>query len=72
MIDASSAATIESHTPSSSQNIGKIMTAATWKTSVLKNEMSADVRPSLKAVKKDEPNIENPENRNENEKILNA
>lgn len=48
------------------------MTAAHWNTSVRKNEMSSEVSPSLSAVKNDEPKIENPESRNENENILNA
>ena len=70
--DITSAATIESQIPSSFQMSGKISTAAIWNTSVRRKEMSADVRPSPSAVKNDEPKIENPESRNENEKIENA
>ena len=67
-----SAATIDSQIPLSSQMRGKRSTAAIWNTSVRKNEISAEVSPSPSAVKNDEPKIENPESRNENEKIENA
>ena len=67
-----SAATIENQMPSSPQSCGKISSAATWNTSVRKKEISAEVRPSPSAVKKDEPKMEKPESRNENEKIANA
>ena len=60
-----SAATLDSQIPSSSQMSGKMSTAAIWNTSVRKNEMSAEVSPSPSAVKNDEPKIENPESRNE-------
>ena len=63
--DMTSAATIDSQIPSSSQMSGKMSTAAIWNTSVRKNEMSAEVSPSPSAVKNDEPKIENPESRNE-------
>ena len=36
------------------------------------NEISAEVSPSLRAVKKDEPYIAIPENKNENENIVKA
>ena len=62
-----STTTIDAQIPSSSQIIGRIITAAIWKTSVLKNEIIADVRPSLSAVKNDEPKIAIPAKRNENE-----
>ena len=70
--DMTSAATIDSQMPSSSQISGKMSTAATWNTSVRKNEMSAEVIPSPSAVKNDEPKIEKPDSRKENEKIENA
>ena len=39
---------------------------------ILKNEISAEVSPSLRAVKKDEPYIAIPENKKENENIVKA
>ena len=51
---------------------GKIKTAATWKTKVLKNEIIAEIGPLFNAVKKDEPKMANPANKNEKEKIKNA
>ena len=62
----SSATTIEYHIPSSPQISGKIKTAALWNRRVLRKEMSAEVNPSLRAVKKADPKIENPTKRNEN------
>ena len=50
---------------------GKTSTAIIWNTSVLMNDMSADTRPLLSAVKNDEPNIAIPEKRKANEYILN-
>ena len=58
--------------PSTFQNNGKISTAATWNISVLKKDIEADVKPSFSAVKKEEPKIAWPENKNENEKIEKA
>ena len=52
--------------PSGKSN-GKIKTAATWKTNVLKNEIIAEIGPLFKAVKKEEPKIANPANKNEKE-----
>lgn len=52
-----SAATIEYHIPSRPKNSGKIITAALWNKSVLRNDISAEVRPSFKAVKNAEPNM---------------
>lgn len=66
-----SAATIENHIPSIPQNKGNIKTAAIWNKSERRNDMSADVRPSLSAVKNDEPNIAKPANMNVNEYIKN-
>lgn len=58
--------------PSKSKNTGRISTAASWNTSVLRNETAADIAPLFSAVKNDEVNILNPENRNVNENSLNA
>lgn len=46
-----SATTMDIQMPSMSQMVGKSSTAATWNTSVRKNEMAAEVSPSLSAVK---------------------
>ena len=54
------------HIPSSSRIRGRSITAAVWKTSVLKKEMSAEVSPSLRAVKNPESKMAKPANRNEN------
>lgn len=54
-----SATTMDIQMPSMSQMVGKSSTAATWNTSVRKNEMAAEVSPSLSAVKKLEPYIAN-------------
>ena len=73
---SASAITTESQIPYTSLPVGKtsgsVNTAITWKTSVLKNEIIADIGPLLRAVKKDEPNIANPANKKEKEKIKNA
>ena len=42
------------HTPSTPQIMGRMSTAATWKTSVRAKEMRAEVSPSFRAVKKEE------------------
>ena len=60
-----SATTTAYQTPSMPKKIGMISTAAPSKSSVLRNEISADVSPSLSAVKKPEPNIETHINRND-------
>ena len=70
MTAVTSAATEESHMPFTPNIKGSSMTAADWKTSVRKKEIRAEVKPSPKAVKKDEPNMAKPEKRNENENIL--
>ena len=72
MIDMISAPTMDSHMPSSSQMSGNSITAASWNTSVRRKDISALVRPSLSAVKNDEPKIEKPENRNANENMPKA
>ena len=41
-------------------NAGRISTTDNWNTSVLKNEIAADIKPLFKAVKNDEPNILKP------------
>ena len=64
-----SATSMEYHTPSSSKNIGSISTPSIWNTSVRKNEIAADARPLLSAVKKEEPKIQNPDIKNEKEKM---
>ena len=67
-----SAATVESHIPSNSQKSGKIRTVEHWKTKVLKKEISADMIPFPKAVKKEEPKIAMPEHKKEKENIVKA
>ena len=53
MTTAMNSATIkESQIPSMPKISGKLKTATTWKTKVLKKEITADVTPSLRAVKK--------------------
>jgi hypothetical protein len=42
---------------------GKRRTAATWNSNERRKEISAEVRPSLSAVKKEEPKIAIPEKR---------
>ena len=66
-----SATIIDAHTPSISQISGKSITAAVWNTIVLINEISAEVSPSLSAVKNPESKIANPINKNANENIKN-
>ena len=43
------------------------MTAITWKMTVLKKDIVAEVKPSFKAVKKDEPKIGIEQNKKQNE-----
>jgi hypothetical protein len=43
-----------------------------WNNNVLKNEISADTAPLFRAVKKEEPKIPNPLNKNEAENNRNA
>ena len=45
------------------KKIGIIKTEEHWKSNVLRNAIVAEVKPSLSAVKKAEPNIEIPENK---------
>ena len=53
--------------PSIPQKIGRISTAATWNTTVLRKEIAADTIPLLRAVMKEEPKILKPQSRNETE-----
>ena len=66
-----SATTTESQIPTtcklSGKRSGRTRTAITWKSRVLKNDISAEIGPLLSAVKKDEPKIAKPANKNENE-----
>ena len=50
-----SAATMDIQMPSSLHNSGNSSTAPTWNTSVRRKAMMAEVSPSFRAVKKDEP-----------------
>lgn len=47
--------TTENQIPSIPKIMGKISTAATWNSRLLKNEIRAEVSPSFNAVKKDDP-----------------
>lgn len=67
-----SATTVENHMPSNPQKIGKVRTAAHWKTKVRKKEISADMSPLPRAVKKEEPKIAVPENKKEKENMAKA
>ena len=66
---ASSATTMDIQIPSSSNTSGNKITAAIWKTNVLKNDMTAEIRPLLSAVKNDEPKMAKPAKRKLNEKM---
>ena len=54
---------IENHMPSSPKKIGIIKTEEHWKSNVLRKAIVAEVKPSFRAVKNAEPNIEIPENK---------
>ena len=69
--DINSATTMENHTPSIPQILGRTIIAMLWKTKVLKNAISAEVNPSFKAVKNAEVNIPNPEKIKQSANILN-
>ena len=64
--------TVEAQMPSSSQTMGRSVTARHWNTSVRRKEIRAEVSPSFRAVKKDEPKIAIPENKKEKEKMAKA
>ena len=68
----SSAITMDSQMPSSCNNNGNINTAPTWYNAVRENDMMADTKPLLRAVKKADENIDTPANTNEKEKITKA
>ena len=56
-----SAATIASQMPFMPIISGRIITAAIWNSSVLENEIAAETKPLLSAVKKDDAKILKPE-----------
>lgn len=60
-----SAIFIEYHIPAVPMNNGIMSTAELSKTSVRIKDITAEVRPSLSAVKKAEPKIEKPASKNE-------
>ena len=68
---SASAAAVESQTPSRPQTRGRSSTARHSNTSVRRKEIRAEVNPSFRAVKKEEPKIASPENRKEKEKRMN-
>ena len=53
------------------KNSGRIRTATVWKTNVLKKDISAEVNPSLSAVKNPEVKIANPINKKHSANNLN-
>ena len=67
-----SANTTENQIPSTPQKRGKTKTDEIWNTKVLRKEISAEVSPSFKDVKKEEPKMANPENKKEKEKTEKA
>ena len=69
---AASATEIAYQTPSSPHISGRIRIVMIWNNNVLKNEISADTAPLFRAVKKEEPKIPNPLNKNETENNRNA
>ena len=58
--------------PSASKINGRVRTAKVWNKSVRKNEIIADTGPLLSAVKKEEPKIAKPVNKNAKEQYKNA
>ena len=54
---------METQIPSTPMIKGRIKTNEIWNTSVRQKEMIAEIIPLLSAVKKEEPNIENPTKR---------
>ena len=63
--DAVSATMIALQIPLSPKIIGRINIAPSSKISVLMNEMIADITPLFSAVKKEDPKILNPHNKND-------
>ena len=60
-----SANTTDNQIPSIPKTSGNRSTAPTWNTSVLKNEIIAEMIPLFNAVKKDEPKMLKPLSKNE-------
>ena len=58
-----SATTTAHHIPFTPNIIGIIITAADWKTSVLKNDIAAETPPLLSAVKKPDAKMLKPHKR---------
>lgn len=54
-----SATTTDNHIPFIPQTAGNIKIIATWNNNVLKNDISAEIKPLFKAVKNDDVNILN-------------
>ena len=63
---ANSATTTDTQMPFNAGEInkGKSNTAPIWKTRVRKNEIKAEIKPLFNAVKKPEPKIASPQNKN--------
>ena len=60
-----SAAVMAHQMPSMSNSTGRTRTQQVWKSSVRRKEISADVSPSFRAVKKEEPKMAKPAKRKE-------
>ena len=63
---------MDTQTPSRSQKIGRIKTQAVWNTRVRRKEMTAEINPLFRAVKKDEPKMLKPQNRKDTEYRMKA
>ena len=72
MTDKTSANIIDDQIPFTPNIKGSIRSDKTSKTSSRKNDINAEVSPSLSAVKNEEAYIEKPEKRQANEYIENA
>ena len=70
--ERSSEATTDHQIPSIPQISGRIITVATWKTTVLKKATTAETRPLLRAVKKPEAKMLKPTKRKEKALIRTA
>ena len=66
-----SAPTAENQIPSTPQNLGRMRTAAVWKQRVRRKDITAEIKPLFKAVKKPELKIPIPAKRKANEKRKN-
>jgi len=60
-----SATTVENQIPSSFHISGIIITAAVWNKRVLRKDISAEIGPSFRAVKKAEPKMAMPAKKKE-------